>query len=308
MPIIDTVLPVFLVIGLGAALRARGYAEDPVRSAISRLVFYVAAPLLLLESTARTPLRESLNPPVLLAVIGITAVCAFGVYLLASRAAPARRGVIAQGAHRGNMVFMGVPILTYAYGEQTLGPVAVLIGVMVVVYNLLAVVILALPHRHRPVGQAASWGRIVRLIAYNPLILGCAGGLALAALGWPLPVTLERAVGLVGRTALPLALLAVGADLDFRRLRGDFGITALVSLLKLVVYPALGLFALRALGLSGLALAAPVLLMAAPTAVVSHIMAKEMDGDHHLAGAIIIGTTTASLLTFAGWLLLLRGM
>jgi predicted permease len=175
-----------------------------------------------------------------------------------------------------------------------------------VVYNFLAVILLALPHRQRGVSAGTAWRRTAGQMGRNPLILGCGGGVALALLEVTLPVSLERSLGLVGRTALPLALLTVGADLDFRRLRGDVGVTALVALVKLVAYPGLVLLILRAAGLSGTALAAPVLLMAAPTAVVSHIMAQEMRGDHRLAGAIVIGTTAASLLTYSGWLYLLR--
>ena len=46
-------------------------------------------------------------------------------------------------------------------------------------------------------------------------------------------------------------------------------------------------------------------LLAAPTAVVSHVMVREMGGDTGLAGAIIVGTTAASLLTYLGWLAIL---
>jgi predicted permease len=306
MKILDVVLPVFLVIGLGAFLRSRGLLSEETRTALTRFVFYVAAPCLLFGSTARTPARESLNPTVLGAVIAVTVVTAVAAYLVAYRASPARRGVFAQGTHRSNMVFMGVPILTYAYGEQTLGSVAVLIGIMVVVYNFLAVIVLSLPHSgERRLGAVRAWGLTAGQIGRNPLIIGCAGGLALAVTGIPLPVTLERSLGLVGRTALPLALLSVGGDLDFRRLRGDIGVTAVVAAAKLVVYPALVALVLRAAGLAGPSLAAPVLLMASPTAVVSYIMSRELQGDHRLAGAIIIGTTTASLFTYAGWLLVL---
>ncbi len=110
---------------------------------------------------------------------------------------------------------------------------------------------------------------------------------------------------LVGRTALPLALISVGAALDLRRLKSELGITALVTVLKLGVYPVLVWLGLRALGLEGLALKVPVMIAATPTAVVSYVMAKEMDGDEQLAAALIIGTTLAALPTTVAWLLIL---
>ena len=105
---------------------------------------------------------------------------------------------------------------------------------------------------------------------------------------------------------MPLALLSVGASLDLPRLRTEIGSTTLVCLLKLVVYPALVCGGLLLLGAAGDDLRFPVLIMASPTAVVSYVMAREMQGDEQLAGAIVIGTTVASLFSISGWLALFR--
>ena len=94
--------------------------------------------------------------------------------------------------------------------------------------------------------------------------------------------------------------------MDFGRLRADLGAAFAVALVKLVAYPGLIYLGLRALGLGGIDLEVPVLIMASPTAVVSFVMAQEMNGDETLAGAIVIGTTSVSSLTLLAWLLLLR--
>ena len=302
---LDVVLPVFLVLALGAFLRKRGLLRGEVRSSLSRLVFYVAAPALLLHSTAHTPLGEAIDPRALLFLTGLTVASALLVYLLCARCRPERRGVFAQGFHRSNMVFMGLPVLSNAYGEGAVGQVAVLVGYMVILYNLLAVLLLTLPHQQLRAGSAAVWLRPLGQILRNPLILGCGAGILLSALHLSLPVSLDRALALVGRSALPLALLVLGADLDFRHLRDNLGPTVLIATGKLIIYPGLAWLGLRALGYEGLQLAAPVLILAAPTAVVSHVMVREMGGDTGLAGAIIVGTTAASLLTYLGWLAIL---
>jgi predicted permease len=91
-------------------------------------------------------------------------------------------------------------------------------------------------------------------------------------------------------------------------MRAEIAGSMIVSVMKLVVYPALVYAGLRMLNVKGVDLEVPVLLMATPTAVVSYIMAKEMDGDERLAGAIIIGSTTASIFTISAWLVLFRFM
>jgi len=154
------------------------------------------------------------------------------------------------------MVFVGLPILTYSYGTAVVGSVAVLIGIMVVVYNFLAVILLTLPHQNATGEDPAPWRRTATQVVRNPLILGCVGGLALAVIGTPVPVAVDRALELVGRIASPVALLAVGADLDFRHLRGDVTATVLVAVAKLAVYPGIVALVLLGCGLEGTAVAA----------------------------------------------------
>lgn len=305
MHLLDIVLPVFLVIGLGYGLRRLGFLPPALSGALSRLVFYVAAPALLLQSIGARALGEAIQAPTLGAMIGITVAMALAVYAACWRCRPERRGVLAQGAHRSNMVFVGLPVVANAYGEDALATVGVTIGVMVVLYNMLGVLVLTLPHRTASARDPRVWLDTSRLMLLNPLVLACAGGILVSVSGATLPVFLDRTLQLVGRTAMPIALLTVGADLDFRRLRGDLGPALGVAFLKLVLYPALVLAGLRAIGLSSAEAAVPLLVLAAPTAVVSYVMAREMEGDGELAGAIVIGTTTLSLFTYLGWLAVL---
>lgn len=305
MTVLNIVLPVFLVIGLGWALRRLNFVSAADNSTLTRLIFYVAAPSLLIRSASRTPLSHSLDPRVIGVIAGGSAVVALIAYLAAWRMRPERRGVFAQGVHRGNMVFFGLPLVMNAYGPEAVGQVSVLVGVMVVVYNLLAVLVLTMPHRGGGDDPAAAWADTGRRILLNPLALGSATGIAMSAVGLHLPGALDTAFDLVGRTALPLALISIGAGLDLARLRNEVPTTLLIAAGKLVVSPLLMYLALRGLGVTGTALSAPVLLAATPTAVVSYVMSKEMRGDAELAGAIVIGTTLASLGTIIGWLLFL---
>jgi malate permease and related proteins len=306
MELLNIVLPIFLLVALGWLLRRQGMISPAVDDTLSRLVFNVAAPALLLRSMARTSLGDAVDLGMLAVLVAITVALSLAVYAAARGTTAARRGVLAQGANRSNMVFVGLPIVANAYGDPGLAAAAVVVGVMVVVYNLLAVLLLTLPHRARSAWSPGVWTEAAVLCLRNPLIIGCGVGMLWAATGRDLPLVLDRTLDLVGGVALPLALLSVGAGLDLRRLRAEVGATALTSALKLGVYPAAVWLGLRALGLDGMALAVPVLLMASPTAVTSYVMAREMQGDERLAGAIVIGTTVVSLASYIGWLVLLR--
>ena len=296
------VAPVFLVIALGYGLRGIGFLREDTATALSRFVFYVAAPVLLLRSLAHTSFAHSAQLVTVGVVLGASVLMAILSYGLLRRAAPSRRGVMAQGTHRSNTFFFGLPVAVSALGEDVVGHAAVLIGSVVIAYNLLAVPLLTLPHRELSARSASLWLGAARRIVLNPLILGVAGGVLLSVTGLTLPPVLDRPVEMVGRTALPLALVCLGAGLDVRRLRADVVPTLLVSACKLILYPGLVWLGLRRLGMSGADLQLPVILMASPVAVVSFIMAKEMQGDERLAGAIVIGSTLLSVVTTVAWL------
>lgn len=305
MTVLNIVLPIFLVVGLGYALRRLRFVTAEGNAVLTRLVFYVAAPVLLVRGAAGTSLRSSLDPRILGVFIAVSVLVAAATYALAFRSRASRRGVFAQGSHRSNMVFVGLPLVMNAFGEEAVGQVSVLVGAMVVVYNVLSIVVLTLPHHSGGPGRRVDLAGMLKRIAVNPLALGSAAGIVLSAIGVAIPATLGGAMDLVGGTALPLALISVGAGLDLDRLRREFAGAATTCVLKLGLYPALVYVGLRALGLEGVALQAPVLLAATPTAVVSYVMAQEMQGDEQLAGAMVIGTTLLSLPTSILWLLLL---
>ena len=226
-----------------------------------------------------------------------------GVYAISRRSPPARRGVLAQGCHRSNTVFIGLPLVLNAFGQSALGPASILIAFMVVVENLLAVLVLTLPHQRLSARDPSLWRtrpehreesddpRVCRWDMYSPLGIG-------------LPVSLDRSLAVSGARprrwdcSASVRVSSSKASIELRA-------TASVALVRLVVHPALIFLALRTLGLAGFELGVPVLIMACPTAIVSYIMAREMDGDARFAAAIIIGTTAVSLVTLLAWLALL---
>ncbi len=306
LDILNIVCPVFLIIALGWFLGRKQFITAEANRVISKIVFYVAAPLLLFRGAARTSLSESVHLNVLLVTAGVTAVYTLIVYFTMYRGEPARRGVFAQGVYRSNLLFVGLPVVFNAFGEQVLGPASVFIGFMVVVFNFLAVIVLALPRRHEHAEQRGVWLHTTVGILKNPLIIGSIAGLLASVSGITIPTAVDRSCKSVGELAMPLALLSVGAGLDFGRLKREVKPAVLVCFFKLILYPALIYIGLRIVGVSGIYLQFAVLLNSTPTAVVSFIMAQEMDGDENLAAAVVISTTTASLFTISMWLALLR--
>lgn len=302
MNVLNTVLPIFLVVGLGLGLRRSGMLTDALVGALSRLVFFVSAPALLLRATATGAVSSNFDTGPLVVIATVSLLVGGGVYLLCFRCHPHRRGVIAQGVFRSNQVFIGLPIVAYAFGQEAVQLVAVQISLTVIIYNFLGAVFLILPQQGQSARSPQVWSRMAVRVLKNPLILASTFGIAYSLTGQHMPVALDRTLELLGRTAAPLALLTVGAGLEFERLRGDLGATLAITGVKTILYPILILLGLQMAGVSGMALKAHVMLMAAPAAVIGYVMTRELGGDVKLSGAIVVGSTLASILTITGWL------
>ncbi|OGP55781.1 MAG: hypothetical protein A2V67_13700 [Deltaproteobacteria bacterium RBG_13_61_14] len=303
-PIFPAVLPVFLLIGLGLLLRRVGFFTAASVEALSRLVFYVAVPCLLFDSIAKSELGQAFDSIVILSAWSLVAATAGALYLAGRSLAPELRGTFVQGVFRSNLAFVGLPLCEGAYGKEALAPAAIFLGLMVPIFNFFAVLVLLLPHHSGNSRQGL--GTLGRSLALNPFIIGSGLGIVASAGQLQLPVALGTSVEWVGRIALPLALLALGGSLEFRRLQARTGLIALASALKLVLYPALFLGILVFFHRSGLLLKVPVILLATPTAVVSFITAREMKGSEDLAGGIVMATTLASAVSLPVWLWVLE--
>lgn len=306
--IINIVLPVFLVIGLGAALLRIGLIDDTFLHKTNRLVYYLCLPLLLFYKIGTADFASNFNGRLILTAATLTVLTALVSYLYAHwrKYPPATIGAFSQGSFRGNLAYIGLAIAFNAYGEAGLTRAGLLMGFMVPVLNFCAIVVLLLPHRgNTGAGSKAQWRKQLLL---NPLILASAAGIIWSMLGFGLPTALERGMKIVTGLALPLALIAIGGSFTFKKLKGDLRPVLLASLIKLLLLPAAGLLCLTALGLSGLDLATGLILLGAPAATANFIMAYELKGDTELAASIVMLSTLLSAVSYSLLLLVLRGL
>mgnify|MGYP002652246043 FL=1 len=141
-----------------------------------------------------------------------------------------------------------------------------------------------------------SLGATLRKVAVNPLIVGTALAIIVRLLPFPLPGPIMDALHLVGRAALGMGLLAIGAGLkgNVRMLTGWAVIAP--SVLKLAVLPVLMIGLAILMGIDGLELHYLALCAAVPTAMNGYVLAREMGGDAEAyAAAVTVQTAIAFL-------------
>jgi hypothetical protein len=302
MPLVNLILPIFIVISIGFFLQKAGFFDQNFVRVLNRLVYQVLLPVLVFWEIARSSFQASFNPRLV-----IVTYAAMGILWLAIQAAgkifrlrPSQVGSFNQGAFRGNLAYIGLAVAANVYGPPGLSKAGVLAGFMIPFMNFFS--ILGLPGAGRSRWTGKAWGLPLEAVFFHPLILASFGGLLFSYFSWPIPAMIAGTLRLLSGLSLPLALISLGGSLSFGGI-GNYRLsTVLAVFLKLIFLPLLGLILLQASGISGLDYRVTVLLLACPTAVITYILAVELGGDPDLAASIVMSSTLLSLASLPFWI------
>lgn len=287
-------LPIFLLIFFGLYLRRSGLFSADFWATAEKLIYYVFFPCLLVATLAKADLALGKVVPLILSIDG--AILTMVLLCFGLRAALAMPGprfaAFVQAAVRYN-TYLALALAFGLYGQEGLELAAVGVIAIVPLANLISVALLV-RYGERPAGVEPSF---FRTLARNPLIVACVIGFLLNVSGIGLPPVIGPMLEILGRAALALGLLSVGATLDFSTLRISGPQITLASGLKLLLLPSLTALGCWLLGVEGTAVAVAVLFNAQPTAISSYIMTRHLGGDHHFMATSITAQTAFSMVT-----------
>lgn len=302
---LEIVLPLFFLMAIGYIIKRTGMMNETSVKQVNSVIFKIFLPLLVFLNIYNTELAESFNSKLLLyAVAGVLIqfVLSLCLVILVEKE-NSRRGVMLQGMFRSNFVLFGIPISTALFGEQAAGLAAILIAVIIPLYNVLAVISLEIFNGRRP-----NILKILLGIVTNPLIIGSVVGVLFLLFHIELPTVLYETVSDISGIATPLAFIILGASFNF----GDVGKYArelsLVLGCKLAIFPVLFLGIALLLGFRDAPLAVLLTVFGAPIAVSSFTMAQQMGGDHALAGQLVVFSSIFSIVTMFLFIFLLKEM
>jgi malonate transporter len=295
-PIIDALLPILSLILLGLVLKQRGFLSGEAWSGMERLTYFVLFPALIVHSLGRQRLGGLPWAEILGVVAGVLLLSSLVLvvgYRLLPRVDGATFTSVFQGGIRFN-TYIALALAQAFFGAEGLAVGAMAAGFMIVLINLLCIGALSIWGKT----DAPRHGGLLRAVIANPLIVACLVGWTLSLSGAGLPGPTGDVLEIVGRAALPLGLLAVGAALRPRALRGHMGPTLAASLVQFGLKPlaAAGLIALT--GLGGAAAGVLVIAFMTPTAPSAYILARQLGGDTETMASII------TLQTLAGFALM----
>jgi hypothetical protein len=291
-PVILAILPIFGLILIGFVLYRLDFPGVGFWPVSERLTYYVLFPAMLVSGLSGRQFDAS-SLGLSLTLIG--AVCLMGAFLVFTRTmfrldGPVFTSVF-QGAIRPN-TYVGLSAAAGLLGPDWMALSAVALLTLIPLVNVLCVLVLSRHGRH-----GGGLGRVGLELVKNPLILACVVGMTLSVLDLSLPGVLMDLLSILGKAALPLGLLAVGAGLRFHGIGASSPPVALASLAHLVALPLAAYGCARLLGVSGPAVTTALIYTAIPVSVSAFILARQMGGDHDVMALIITAQTVLSALT-----------
>lgn len=307
---------IFLIVLLGwVAGRLKWLGDnDPART-LSNAAFYIFIPALLFRTTARV--QFSTLPWGTLAAFFMPVLAMMGlVYLWQRRwnrtgrlpvAAPSVRAI---SCTFGNTLQIGVPMVAALFGESGLSIHITIISMhsLTLLSALTALVELDLARERRQLGESnAHWIGTVAKTARNtiihPVVLPVLAGLVWNVLFGALPAVVDETLQTMSQAVVPLCLVLIGMSLAYYGMRGAAKGAIVISVIKLLVLPAVVLVVGHwGMGLDGTPLAVVVMAAALPVGSNALIFAQRYQAQEAEATAAIVCSTFAFVLTAPLWL------
>jgi malonate transporter len=296
MSVAQTIIPIFMLILLGVAMRRWFSLREDFWPQLDQLIYYVFFPALLFSTLSHFKIDMGAATPMLIvASLFMFAGIALGYVAKYLFHSPAKvYSATFQSSFRFNS-YVGLAIAGGLHGQDGLAAIGLLMGFMVPLANVASVLMLA---RH----SESHW---LKEILLNPLIIATAGGIACSFVGLHLPMIFDATLGLLSQASLPMGLIAVGAGLRIQGLHSYPGTLWYGVTVKLLALPAIAWGLALAFGLSGVYFNIAVLLAALPVSTVAYVLAKRMGGDGDTIAAQVMLSTLVSALTLPLWLLLM---
>ena len=291
-----TLIPIICIIFLGFVLKRKQFVSDIFWQASDRMVYYIFFPSLLVSKISTMDLT---TVPMLkisaIIIILLSVLSAVLVLIQTLKPIPAETFTsVFQGAARYN-TFIALTVVAAAWTlPQAMDVAALIVGIKVLFVNILCVSIFAIY-----INKSSSLSNKLLMVFKNPLIIGCITGLVLNSLSISLPVWLLSSMELLGRVALTMGLLSVGAGLILH-FNDWFSYPIVQSVIfKLLLMP-LAAFGLGYLfNLDTVSHQVLVTIFAMPTAINAYILAGQLGGDQRVMAKIITIQTIFSAGTLA---------
>ena len=302
-PVVASLTPVFLLIGLGWLAGRLQWIRDGSIKDLSNLVFLLLIPALLFRTMSAVRFEQLDLLPV--AAYFLAALALLGVSI-AWRGFNRGSVVMGLAGTFSNMVMLGITLVELAYGKQGLVTLLTLVSVHALILLTVGSIVLelAVAREARAGGEraphvlATAWSAFKgALIHPIPLPILC--GLLFAQTGWSLPMVVDRPLQLLGSAFGPIALVLVGVTLARTPMAGHLRQALWISASKNLLLPVLVGASAWAMGITGLPLTVMVVAAALPIGANVFLFAQRYEVAQEITTASMGVSTVLALFTLS---------
>lgn len=295
------VFPVFGLIGIGYLARRTGFVSERMGEGLSEFVFTLSVPCLIFRTLVKAEIPETQPWGYWVSYFAGVAVAWVLAALIGRRFFGIKgvSGVVAGfSAGQANTVFVGVPMILKAYGEEGAVPLFLLLAVHLPVTMTLATVLAE--------GRQASPFVILRRLATHPIVIGILAGSALRPAAPLIPSPLWQIMDLLASAAVPCALISMGIALHRYGMKTGWKLPMVISVLKLVIHPLVVLLlAAYVFQMPPVWAGVAVLFASCPSGINAYLFAERYGEGVALASSAVTLSTVLALGTTLVWLYVL---
>ncbi|PID54201.1 MAG: transporter [Micrococcales bacterium] len=276
------VLPVVLIVAVGALLGTL-FPLDQVT--LAKVQLYALTPALAFRSLLNIEVSGAQATQLIAGFLLVTAVAGLVAVVVSGIVGRGHRRAMVAGVMVGNHGNFGLPIGLLALGEAGLDTAVVLFLASLLVMWTVGPAVLGGHTRPMP---------MLRAIGLLPVTWALVAALVLRLAGWGLPAGVHTSIDLLADAAIPVVLLALGAQLAGKA-GFSLGAPVLAAVAIRSLLPLVALAVGAGLGMHGLVWQSLVLAFAMPTAVNTLMLAMEYRVDTRTTGSVVAVSTLASI-------------
>lgn len=290
--IMNVVLPIFVLIGLGALMH-RAFQLNLYT--LAKINFYYITPAVVFLSMYESEMSPALLGSVTLFYV-LYVVLLYGVSSIVSwrrKFKPGMKAAFTNSLILDNSGNYGLPINQLAFKGD---PLATSIQALVMTFQSLV----TFTYGVISVQRAKSGGTLkAALIGFfkMPVPYALVLGLIFHVFRWPLPEFAAKPLSYIADSMVSIALLTLGAQIIQYPLRLDRLDVYISVFLRLLIGPTLGFLLIYALGLKGIPAQALLIASGMPTGVNSTILAEEYDNEPEFASQTVLISTILNVIT-----------
>ncbi|MFC1899715.1 AEC family transporter [Chloroflexota bacterium] len=305
--IIRTVVPIYLLIGLGFLSRRFTLLKAGDERVLNSYVYFFALPALFLINIAEIDftgdtIRFVLAgiSPIIIILIGYTL-----IYLI-FRLSKETYYLLTLSTIFGSLGFFGIPFVMFAFPTTEGEHLAILSASSISVISVCISLVFLEMYKLNKANLHKNITRILKKLLTNPLILSILSGVVVSITGITIPAPLQDVLHMLGRTTATVAIFMLGAFLYGRKYT-KLGSALKLSTLRMVILPAIALLIIKyVFKVTNLEQSILVLMHSMPVAISMIILSQRYDFHKETIASVILVSSLGAGIYLNLWIFVLQ--